>query len=148
MTPNENVLKVARDLLSDLNTKLAVNTEDQQALQREIASCENSLIPVRTKSENAALEAKAARERAEDWSQHLGMEPDGGSIPQQEMLKALQNKVEELNENKRVQTEILNRLQMRLEQPCGRLAILKDQRQALIVQRDRAAADVERLLKS
>jgi len=148
MSPNENVLQTAKELLSNLESKLVENAEDQKAPQREVDACCKLLTEARKNCENATLEAKAALERVEDWSRHLGLESDGGSIPQQEMLKTLQNKVEQLNEDKQAKTETLNRLEAREEQARKHLTRLQDQRKALIVQRDRAAPDVQNLLKS
>ena len=148
MTPNENVLKIAKELLANLNAQLVQNTTDQEHVGRDIKAYGDHATPAKTNYDKAVLAATAAREQAEDWSRHLGMEPDGGSIPQHEMLKTLQDKAEEFSEKKRTEGELLQRCESQLEQARERLTILQTQRRALIVQRDRAAADVEKLLKS
>ncbi len=148
MTPNENILKIAKELLNDLDAQLVQNTTDQEHVERDIKGYSDHATPAKGNYDNAVLAAKVACEEAEDWSRHLGMEPDGGSIPQQEMLKNLQNKAEKLNEKKRTDGEILERCELQLEQARDRLTTLKTKRKAIIVQRDRAAADVEKLLKS
>jgi hypothetical protein len=148
MSPDENNLKIAQRLRDRLNNQLAQNTNDQQDAVREIDASREMIGPARTNVDNVSAAAKAACQEAEDWSRHLILEPDGGSIPQHETLKDLQEKAAELNQARKIKLAILERCEANFEIAQDRLSALKDQRKVLIVDRDRAIADVEKLLKS
>jgi hypothetical protein len=148
MSPNENNLKVAQQLRDSLNDQLAQNINDGHDVTRQINAYREMVGPAKTNFDNAAALAKTASEQAEDWSRHLSLEPDGGSISQHEMLKSLQDKAAELNQERKSKLAILERCEASIKTAQDRLVAVQDRRKVLIVERDRATEDVGKFLKS